>query len=276
MGIKGLYSCLKAFSIPVSFAQESPSRLAIDAYPFLYKFRENIDACLDLFEQMRKVGHTLSIFVDGTPPKEKMEELASRRQQKELAYQQAKALKLFLQDTEKSSQLPEEAKQVLEKQIHAYEIESYSIRKEIRQTFIDQCQAKHFPIRFCKGESDDELIQASLKGECDIVVANDMDLFVGGVERLWVLGKTQQDPLFQEFRRSLISQKLGVHESAWIDIALLTGYEKVPLLKRCSAQQAITYMKYYGNIERFFERRPDMLRNNTLDEYTKARAYFLV
>lgn len=275
MGIKGLYSCLKGFSIPVTYQQELPARLALDAYPFLYKFRENIEGCMNLFESMRSVGHSLSIFLDGTPPKEKMEELASRRQQKEIAYQQAKALKLFLQDTEKSSQLPAEAKLVLEKQISAYEIESWSIRKEIRQNFIDQCQSKQFPIHFCQGESDEELIRASLKGEIDVVVANDMDLFVGGVERLWVLGKTSADPLFLEFRRSLISQKMGLQPNAWVDVALLTGYEKATSLKRCSANQAITYMKYYGSLENFFIKRPEFMKQNTLDEYQKARLYFL-
>jgi 5'-3' exonuclease len=274
MGIKGLYSCLKPFSIPVNFYQEIPCRLGLDAYPFLYKFRENIEACLSLFEQIRSVGHSITIFVDGTPPKEKMEELAHRRQQKEVAYQQAKALKLFLQDEEKVSQLNEDAKKVLEKQIVAYEVESWSIRKEVRENFLQQCEQHQFPLRFCKGESDEELIRASLQGEFDIIVANDMDLFVGGVERLWVLGKTQQDPLFQEFHRSIISQKLGIHPSSWVDVALLTGYEKCPELKRCSAQQAITYMKYYGHLERFFEKRMDLLRSNTLEDYQKARLYF--
>lgn len=275
MGIKGLYSCLKPFSIPVCFQQEPPSRLGLDAYPFLYKFRENIDACMELFEKMRSAGHCLSIFVDGTPPKEKLDELAHRKQQKEVAYQQAKALKLFLQDEEKCGQLDGQAKEILEKQIAAYEIESWSIRKEIRENFIQACHERQFPLRFCKGESDEELIRASLQGEMDIIVANDMDLFVGGVERLWVLGKTQQDPLFQEFKRSLISQKVGIHLSAWPDVALLTGYEKAPQLKRCSAQQAITYMRYYGCLERFFEKRQDMMRTNTLEDYVKARAYFL-
>ena len=275
MGMNGLYSCLKPYSIPVCFEEEQPSRLGLDAYPFLYKFRENIEACLSLFDALKAVGHSLFIFVDGTPPKEKMEELAHRRQQKEVAYQQAKALKLFLQDQEKSSQLNDQAKQVLEKQIAAYEVESWSIRKEVRESFLQRCQEKEIPLRFCKGESDSELVKASLEGEFDIIVANDMDLFVSGVERLWVLGKTAQDPLFQEFRRSVISEKLGIHPTAWVDVALLTGYEKCSSLKRCSPSQAITYMKYYGNLENFFQRRPDMLRESILENYQKARCYFL-
>ena len=275
MGVKGLYSCLKAFSIPVLYHQEVPSRLALDAYPFLYKFRENIEACMALFDSLRSVGHSLSIYVDGTPPKEKMEELASRRQQKEVAYQQAKALKLFLQDESKASQLPVEAKHVIEKQIAAYEVESWCIRKEIREKFIQGCQMKEIPVHFCEGESDQELIRSSLRGEHDIIVANDMDLFVGGVERLWVLGKTQQDPLFLEFRRSLISQKVGIHPNAWMDVALLTGYEKTPQLKRCSPQQAITYMRYYGSLEHFFDKRPELLKESTLEEYQKGRLHFV-
>ncbi len=275
MGIKGLFTCLKSYAIPALYSQEVPSRLAVDAYPFLYKYREDISSCMSLFEAIRSVGHSISIFVDGTPPKEKLEELAHRRSQKEVAYQQAKALKLFLGDKEKSAQLNEEAKQILEKQISAYEIESWSIRKDVRERFISQCQEKQFPLHLCKGESDVELINASMKGECDIVIANDMDLFVGGVERLWVLGKTAQDPLFLEFRRSLISEKVGIQPSSWIDVALLTGYEKCPSLKRCSASQAITYMRYYGSLERFFERRPEFLRNAKLEEYQKARSYFL-
>jgi 5'-3' exonuclease len=230
---------------------------------------------MKLFEELRSVGHSLSIFVDGTPPKEKLEELANRRHQKEVAYQQAKALKQFLQDEEKSSQLPLEAKQVLEKQIAAYEVESWCIRKEIREKFVQECQEKNFPLYHCVGESDEELIRRSVQGEFDIIVANDMDLFVGGVERLWVLGKTQQDPLFLEFRRSLISQKVGVNPNAWVDIALLTGYEKTPTLKRCSAQQAITYMRYYGSIERLFEKRREIQKESRIEDYQKARAYFL-
>ena len=275
MGIKGLYTCLRSYSLPVDFERESPSRLAIDAYPFLYKFRENIEACLALFQQMRASGHTLSIYVDGTPPKEKLEELAQRRQQKEVAYQQAKALKLFLSDTEKSAQLNEEAKLLLEKQIAAYEVESWCIRKEVRESFLQKCQENSFPIHYCQGESDTELVQASLRGEVEIVVAKDMDLFVGGVERLWVLGKTQSDPLFQEFRRSFISQRLGIHPSAWVDVALLTGYEKCPELKRCSAQQAITYMRYYGSLETFFQKRPELLKGVPLESYVDKRKFLM-
>lgn len=230
---------------------------------------------MNLFAALQAVGHTLSVFVDGIPPKEKMAELANRRSQKEIAYQQAKALKTFLQDEKKAGELSEDARRVLEKQIAAYESESWCIRKEIRERFLQQCEEKQISVHYCKGESDEELIRRSLRGEFDIIIANDMDLFVGGVERLWVLGKTQQDPLFLEFRRSLLSQKLGLHSSAWTDVALLTGYEKSPELKRCSAQQAITYLRYYGTLERLFEKRPELLKERTLEEYQKAREYFV-
>ena len=274
MGIKGLYSCLKPFSHRIEYTHVPPLRLALDAYPFLYKFKYDLESCLKLFKSLQDVGHSLKLFVDGNPPKEKMEELASRRQQKEQAYKQAEALKAFLQDTEKSSSLDEDARKLIEKQIQAYEVESYSIKKETKEQFLTKVKEAGIPIELCEGEADTALIRAALKGETDIVVANDMDLFVGGVERLWVLGKTSTDPLFLEFNRTEITKQFGLTAKAWIDVAILAGYEKAPALKRTSVQQAITWMRYYGSLESLFSRRPELLQSTHLEAFLDARRFF--
>jgi 5'-3' exonuclease len=212
--------------------------------------------------------------VDGVPPKEKMEELAQRRQQREQAYKQAEALKAFLADPE-SQNLDTQAREVIEKKINAYEVESYSIKKEIRDEFLKKiAESICIPIIMCDGESDTALIEASKNGEVDIVIANDMDLFVGGVERLWVLGKTNSDPLFLEFLRSDITRQLGLHSKSWIDIAILAGYEKTPQLKRHSVQQAISVIRYYGCFENLFKRRMDLLQGNSVEEFIEARKFF--
>lgn len=277
MGIKGLYSSLKIYSIEVSYENEPPSSIAIDAYPFLYKYKENIDACIDIISKIKSAGHTLKIYIDGVPPKEKMEELAQRKQIKEVAYQQAKALRAFLNDNEKSAELDAAARLILEKQIELYEKECWTIRKDIREEFITRCRDDlGISIIYCKGEADDELIRASLSGEADIVIANDMDLFVGGVERLWMLEKGNQVPLFMEFRRTMITQAIGIHPKAWVDVALLAGYEKAMNLKCCSASQAIIWIRHYGCIENIYNRRKQLLKNNILEKYQEARKYFIV
>jgi 5'-3' exonuclease len=213
--------------------------------------------------------------MDGNPPKEKMEELANRRQQRETAYQQAEALKAFLKDTEKSGSLDTSAKEILEKQIKAYEVESYSIKKETRDLFVKRVKEETLiPIVLCEGESDVDLIQACKKGEIDIVVGNDMDFFVGGVERLWVLGKTNTDPLFLEFDRTVLTKQFGLYSKSWVDIALLAGYEKTPHLKRCSVQQAITWIRYYGSLESLLSRRPELLQQQTLHDFLDGRRFF--
>ncbi len=275
MGIKGLYSCLKSQSHPISFDQIPAAKLGLDAYPFLYKFKHDLDSCLSLFSTLESAGHTCTIYVDGNPPQEKLEELASRRQQREQAYKQAEALKAFLEDPEKSGTLDASARHILEKQIHAYQVESFSIKKELRELFMHRVKNEtKIPIVLCEGESDTALIQASLKGEVDIVIANDMDLFVGGVERLWILGKTNADPLFLEFLRSDITRHFGLRYQSWRDIAILAGYEKVPQLKRTSVQQAITWIRYYGSLENLLSRRPELLQANTLQEFLDARRFF--
>jgi hypothetical protein len=274
MGVKGLYSCLKSLSVPIQANEVPPCRIALDAYPLLYKFKQDLDACERLLKSLSDAGHTCTIYVDGTPPKEKLEELASRRQQKDKAIQQAEALKAFLNDPEKSGALDEDARKVLEAQIRVYEVESYSIKREVREAFLRRLEEQKIPIVFCEGESDDTLIQASLKGLADIVIANDMDLFVGGVERLWMLGKTATDPLFLEFQLKEISKQLGIQPTAWADVAILAGYEKVPQLKRTSAQQAIIWMRYYGSVENLLGRRKELLQGATLEEFVGARKFF--
>lgn len=276
MGIKGLYSCLKPFSHRIDFTSVPPLRLALDAYPFLYKFKHDLESCFKLFQSLQAAGHVLKVFVDGNPPKEKMEELASRRQQKEDAFKKADALKAFLQDTEKSSSLDERARKLIEKQIQAYEVESYSIKKETREKFLSKVKEANIPLELCEGEADTALIRAALKGDTDIVVANDMDLFVGGVERLWVLGKTNADPLFLEFNRTDITKQFGLKSKAWVDVAILAGYEKTKQLKRTSVQQAITWMRHYGSLETLFTKRPELLQGEKIEAYIVARRFLVV
>jgi 5'-3' exonuclease len=276
MGVKGLYSCLKPFSHVVDYKGLAPLRLGLDVYPFLYKFKQDIDSCLRLFQELQKAGHLCFLYMDGNPPKEKLEELASRRKQREEALKQAEALKAFLNDTEKSNELDERARLHLEKQIAAYEVESYSIKKETRELFLRRIREEtSIPIVLCEGESDPILIQASLKGEVDVIVGNDMDLFVGGVERLWVLGKTNTDPLFLEFNHKDITKHFGLHAKSWIDVAILAGYEKTPQLKRTSVQQAITWIRYYGSLETLFTRRPELLQGQTIETYSEARRFLV-
>ncbi len=276
MGVKGLYTCLKAHSFPIDYAEVSPKRIGLDAYPFLYKFKQDLDSCIRLFQQLCAAGHVCSLYVDGNPPKEKLEELASRRSQREEAYKQAEALKAFLHDPEKSKELDDSMRKILEQKIQLYEVESYSIKRETREVFLKRVKEETpISIVLCPGESDPALIQASLNGDIDVVVANDMDLFVGGVETLWMLGKTHADPLFLEFRRSQISRILGIHSKAWMDVAILAGYEKTPQLKRTSAQQAIVWIRYYGSLENLLGRRKDLLQDASFEDFLAARKFFL-
>jgi len=272
MGIKGLYSCLKPYALPVSLEQEKPLVIGLDAYPFLYKYREDIDSCIAVLNQFQAAGHTLILYLDGVPPKEKEAELLSRKIQKEAAYKQAKALKTFLKD-DKSKELTEDARKVIAKQIASYEYESWFLRKEIRELFASRVSEQGIEVIQCKGESDTDLIQGSLSKKLECVIANDMDLFVGGVERLWILGKTQADPLLQEFRRSYISYEVGLSEKAWTDVAILAGYEKCPQLRRCSAHQAIIWLRYYGSMEALFSRRHDLLQGVSIKEFQDSRQY---
>ena len=138
MGVKGLYSCLKSYSVPIQFQECAPLTIGLDAYPFLYKFKQDLDSCLRLFQGFVEAGHSLVLYVDGNPPKEKLEELASRRHQKEQAYKQAEALRVFLQDPEKSGTLDAEAREILQQQIRAYEERAIAFEKRFVRAFFNE------------------------------------------------------------------------------------------------------------------------------------------
>jgi 5'-3' exonuclease len=78
----------------------------------------------------------------------------------------------------------------------------------------------------------------------------------------------------QEFRRSAISKVLGIQLDSWRDIAILSGYEKAPELRRVPASHAISLLRFYGSLEKVLLKRPELLRGSTVDEFLAARKFF--
>lgn len=275
MGIKGLYSYVKRYSHIVRLESIGPCRIGVDAYAVLYRFPNDLSGCTQFLDGLLSRGHQITMYMEGAPPQEKWGELLERREQKHHASLKAEALKLFL-DKEQSLELSEKDKDYLRKQIHVLERESWRIDRTCLEAFRQICDSRNIPIRNCASEADFDLIQAARKGEIDRVISNDMDLFVGGVPCLWMLGKTPQDPLLREFRFQDITQECGIHPRAWADVAILAGYEKAKKLKRCGVEQAITWIRYYGCLENLLVRQKELLGEATLADFQAARKWLQV
>lgn len=276
MGIKGLYSYLKNFSETVHLENHKNKRIGIDAYAFMYKYQDNLIALENVIDAFMKNGNKLYVYVDGRPPIEKQEELLDRKEKRNHAALEAHALRSFLSISENRSSLTPENIDHLEMKIKALEKTSWRVTKDSLQGFLNICSERGLSIHRCASEADFDLITAARQHELDIVISNDMDLFVGGVPYLWILGKTPQEPLFRQFRFRTICEACGIHPKAWADVALLAGYEKTKALKRCSVEQAVTWIRYYGCLENLFERQKELLGEATLADFQAARKWLQV
>lgn len=271
MGVRGLYSSLKAYAIPIKPEEELSLRIGIDSYALLYKYKEQFDDLFAFVRLLQAGKHSILFVLDGVPPPEKQEELALRKAQRKEAAQQAKALREFLQDSS-AQELASEAKELIQKKIQQYDNESWAVYKELRDNFVWNAKERGYPVHLSKGEADEDLVQMSRHGEIDVVLANDMDYFVYGVERLWIVNKEFSEP--REFRHSDISRAMSIQPSAWKDIAILAGYEKTPQLRRVPISSAISLLRFYGSFERLFWKRSDLLGGEPMEEFLTARRFF--
>jgi len=272
MGIRGLYSCIKCYGVPIHPSQEDPLVIGVDTYALFYKYKENLSELFTFIETICCNKRHRPIFIlDGVPPVEKQQELQLRKNQRKAAHVQALALKAFLTE-ENSKDLSIEARTVLESKVVQYESESWAVYRELREQFVRMAKEREYEVRFSEGEADADLMNMNLRNEIQVVLGNDMDYFVGGVERLWIVMKDTKD--IQEFRRSAISKQLGIHSDSWKDIAILSGYEKAPELRRVPASHAISLLRFYGSLEKVLHKRVELLRGSTVDEFLAARKFF--
>lgn len=271
MGIRGLYSSLKQYAIPIQPSEEYPLRIGIDTYGLFYRFKENFPELFRFVEKLCSGKHTAIFVLDGVAPPEKQQELDARRKQRKEAAQQASALRSFLQEPS-SQELSEVSRKVIEMKIQQYESQAWAVYKELRERFVGAAREQGYDVRLSKGEADEDLLRMAQTKEIDVVLANDMDYFVSGVERLWIF--TKDTPVVHEFPRLLISKTLGVHPTAWKDVALLAGYEKAPNLRLIPASHAISLLHTYGSLETLYEKRQDLFKGIPFEEYQKARMYF--
>jgi 5'-3' exonuclease len=271
MGIRGLYSSLKQYSIPIQPEEEDPLYIGIDTYALFYRFKENFKELFRFVDTLCVNKHTPVFVLDGVPPPEKQQELAARKQQRKEAQQQAESLRAFLQQTN-PEEISESSRKVIERRIQEYDNECWTVYRALRERFVEEATQKGFEVRLSKGEADEDLLRMALSNEIQVVLANDMDYFVGGVERLWMF--TKDLPAVREFQRIPISRSLGIQPTAWRDIALLAGYEKAPNLRKMPASHAISLLHVYGSLETLYEKRKDLFTDISFEEYKQARRFF--
>ncbi len=247
MGVKGLYSYLKAYRHSVDPLSGPKLRIGFDAMSILYKYKSNYPTVYPFLKQLKEYGHTLGFIFDGKPPAEKEEEVKERREARQGAATQAANLKQQLQESKAKDLTPQE-RQILEYSVARLEFQGWHMTREIRHQFQEELWSMEIP--YVKGiqEADMVLVDLMAAGKLDVIVSSDMDFLLSGVQRLWVPHRNQSHG-FEEVALKEVLEGERMTEAAFRDACILCGVE--PLRGRVSVNTniAFSWLRYYKSIE---------------------------
>ena len=245
MGVKGLYTYLKAYRKEVRDPMKGPPlRMGFDAMSMLYKYKSSYEDMYPLLKELKAAGHRIVFIFDGKPPAEKEAEVKDRRDARESATTQATTLKEYLTDT---SILPNERK-VIENSLARLEFQGWHMTRDIRHAFQKVLWDMEIPYVKAMGEADDVLSDLMLAGKLDVVVSTDMDFLLSGVQRLWIPLRTRYDG-FEEILLQNVLDGEGMTFDAFRDAAILCGVELLRGKVSVSSHVAFRWIQYYKSIE---------------------------
>jgi len=273
MGVKGLYTYLKAYRKEIHNPMKEPAlRIGFDAMSMLYKYKSSYEDMYPLLKAFKAAGHRLVFIFDGKPPAEKEAEVKDRRDARESATTQATNLKEYLTDT---TIQPKERK-VLEFSLARLEFQGWHMTRDIRHAFQRALWDMEIPYVKALGEADDVLADMAAAGKLDVVVSTDMDFLLSGVSRLWIPLRTRYDG-FEEILLSEILSGEGLSLNGLRDAGILCGVEMFRGRVSISSHIAFSWIRYYKSIEGVLNSTIDdvqlsVLRDPALLE--KARDHF--
>lgn len=134
MGVRGLFSFLRQYSIPLSFEEflneiEPASKIGIDISFYLYKWQGNLEKITNFLTTIRNAGHRPILVFDGRASEDKQYEAARRRNVREEEIRSANAI-LSVLDT--NPNISESERKLLEKTAAEHMRRGWSLTKEIR------------------------------------------------------------------------------------------------------------------------------------------------
>lgn len=273
MGVKGLYTYLKAYRKEIHNPMKEPTlRIGFDAMSMLYKYKSSYEDMYPLLKAFKAAGHRLVFVFDGKPPAEKEAEVKDRRDARESATTQAANLKEYLTDTT----LNPKERNVLEFSLARLEFQGWHMTRDIRQAFQRALWDMEIPYVKALGEADDVLADMAAAGKLDVVVSTDMDFLLSGVRRLWIPLRNRYDG-FEEILLSEILSGEGLTLEGLRDAGILCGVEMFRGKVSISSHIAFSWVRYYKSIEGVLNSKIDDVQLTVLRDcelLEKVRSHF--
>jgi hypothetical protein len=261
MGVRGFLSFLKPIRKKIQFPKEN-LRVGIDAFCLMYFFREERKNFETYLIMLQDKGYELTFVFDRRAQKEKKAVVESRKQRKEEAKQEADILLSFTQ-TEEYQDLDKEFQKSIQEKLNQKEHESWCLYAEYTEWLTTLLQNKKISIVKAKEEADICLA----KGEYDVIISSDTDMFVLGCRRVWMpLSSTS----VYEYNLQEVEQHVGLPHESFCELAFLVGCDVQPKQKM-EMEEAISNLRFYGSLLSMHTKQPKKVSMNDLELFASLK-----
>ena len=250
MGIRGLYSFL-FWTVSNRIKKHTLSewkgkRLGVDILCLLYRSRSiGIPLLWNLSHFLaacRAQQIELVVVFDGSPPPEKSEIMAQRRQLRENTDKLCSALETALEGND----LSEEQRLLVSERIRSQRRSVPQIRAEDRNEVKQLLYATGTTFVHSMGEADALLAYMERRNEIDAVISTDYDFLARGVKNLLVpTSENLEGTAFHCFNLPGICEELGLTSQQFKEFACLLGTDYAPgLVYQRGLTSRLLYRRY--------------------------------
>ena len=267
MGVKGLYTYVKQYRLPILPDMVASLRIGVDAMSLIYKYKADYKQLYPYIKILKDKGHRMIFVFDGKAPVEKTEEIKDRRDARESATANALSLRSQLDDPT----LTAKEREILEYSVARLEHQGWHMTREIRLDV--QKELDRIGVSWIKAtkEADDVLIDLVGSNAIDVVMSTDMDFLLAGVKRLWIPGRDS----YEEIQLDEVMKGESLTAGGILDAGILCGVEPLRGLS-VSPKTAFSWIRHYGSMESLLKRRDDKNLDPLRDpvELARVRMHF--
>jgi 5'-3' exonuclease len=265
MGVRGLMTYCSSLKRPPN--RPRPSRIGIDAFCILYLFRADTAGLESYLRSLLSHGHTLTLVVDRRAVKEKQETVDARRAGRAAAAEAADALAEFTA-TPDYAELSKAEQAVIQHKLSLQQRDAWRVSGTHIRALAALASTLGIGWQMADAEADETLATMSRAGEVEIVISSDSDLLILGVNTLWLpsANGSHLEISGLEFRRFL-----GLAGERVYELAFLAGCDVHPR-SIAPIPMAVSWLRFYGSLQKIHERFPDKVTESDMIEYTALRA----
>ena len=265
MGVRGFYHYSKGFQKEINNKIEY--RVGIDALSLLFKYHGDIKK---IFDFLKPILHNKLLFVfDGKAPESKTNEIQKRKKSHDKIQEKIQYFKDWLK-----ADINEETKKMFRENIEKLEYDSWMLTYEIRETFKNYLILNNYTFIKSIQEADAVLIDLYYSNYIDIILSNDMDFLIAGIEQLWI---SEKDTIKEILLQDILNHE-EINKEQLKEVAILCGIDNNHICNIDDVSKAINMIRHYGSIESIIIHNKDknisiVLPNDNYISNVKKRYY---